>query len=197
MRRCSRALNGFVVAVLVAASAVVVAGSPASAAGGFYGNVEAVTSPAPGQVYVGGWMFDEDAPATSISYHVYVGGSGPGDSSSYGVDLGLAQLQRDDVAAAYPGAGPYHGFGATLAVPMHGTQPVYIFAINAGGTPGDNALLWSGSVTIANPPPETTITSHPPASSTNRTASFGFSASETSTFSCSWDQARGSRAPAR
>jgi len=188
MRRCTHALVACLVAWVVATATVVLAGSPASAAGGFHGNVEAVASYAPGQVHVAGWMFDEDAPATSISYHVYVGGTGPGDPSSYGIDLGLAQLQRDDVAAAYPGAGPYHGFGATFAVPMHGTQPVYIFAINAGGTPGGNALLWSGSVFIANPPPETTITARPPASSTNRTASFAFSANEPSTFSCRWDQ---------
>lgn len=164
--------------------------SPASAAGGFYNTIELVTSPAPGQFRVAGWMFDEDVPGTSISYHVYVGGSGPGDPGSYGFDMGLAAGQRDDVAAAYSGlgAGPYHGFDAVRDVPLHGTQPLYIFAINAGGTPGGNALLWSGTVTIANPPPDTTITSRPPATSTNPSPTFAFSASEPSSFTCRWDQ---------
>jgi hypothetical protein len=178
--RC--ALMAFVVGVAT------LVGSPASAAASFVANVEAVTSPAPGQLLVAGWMFDDDAPSTSISYHVYVGGTGPGDPSSWGYDRGLAALRRDDVAAAYPGAGPFHGFHDSWAVPVHGVQPVYIFAINAGGTPGSNALLWSGTVTIANPPPDTTITSRPPATSTNPTATFAFTATEASSFACRWDQ---------
>ena len=183
-----RSVRCVLLALVLAATALVAA--PASAAATFAYNVEAVTSPAPGPLLVAGWMFDDDAPSTSISYHVYIGGSGPGDPSSWGYDRGLAALQRDDVAAAYAhlGAGPNHGFHDSWAVPVHGVQPVYIFAINAGGTPGGNALLWSGNVAIANPPPDTTITARPPATSTNPDVTFAFAASEPSSFTCRWDQ---------
>lgn len=181
-----RWLRHALLALAIVTTALVAA--PASAAGSFAGNVEAVTSPAPGQLLVAGWMFDDDVPSTSISYHVYVGGSGPGDPNSWGYDRGLAALQRDDVGRAYPSAGPFHGFHDTWAVPVHGAQPVYVFAINASGTPGNNALLWSGTVTIANPPPDTTITTRPPETSTDTTATFAFSASEPSSFACRWDQ---------
>ena len=67
-------------------------------------------------------------------------------------------------------------------VPVHGAQPVYIFAINAGGTPGSNALLWSGTVTIADPTPDTSITQRPSGGTgTNRDVTFAFAATEPST----------------
>lgn len=190
MRRSHALLTGLltVLALLAGTTTLVTIASPAAAAASFVGNIELVTSPAPGQFRVAGWMFDDDAPSTSIGYHVYVGGTGPGDPTSYGFDMGLAAERRDDVGAAYAGAGPYHGFDAVRDVPIHGNQMVYVFALNAGGTPGENALLWSGVISIANPPPDTTITSRPPATSTSTAATVAFAASEPSTFTCRWDQ---------
>lgn len=188
MGRGAHALATMTMAVVVAMGGLAVTASPAAAAGTFQGTVDAAVSPAPGQLALSGWLYDEDAPTVSISYHVYVGGSGPGDPSSFGYALGPAALQRDDVGAFHPHAGPFHGFGAVLDVPIHGPQPVYVFAINVDGTPGPNALLWAGTVTIGNPPPQTTITSGPPQQGTAQTVSFGFAANEPASFTCRWDQ---------
>ncbi|RYC14812.1 hypothetical protein [Nocardioides zhouii] len=127
-------------------------------------------------------------PTTSISYHVYVGG-GPGDPNAIGFNMGLAAVQRDDVARNYPHAGPFHGFGGTVEVPLRGSQPVYVFAINGGGPTDVNQLMGAGTVNISNPLPETTITSGPPAQGTSPTVRFGFTANEASTFLCRIDQA--------
>lgn len=132
-------------------------------------------------------MFDDDVPTVSISYHVYIGG-GPGDPNAIGFNIGPAGLQRDDVARTYPHAGPFHGFSGTMDVSLRGNQPVYVFAINGGGPSAVNQLIGTGNVFIQNPLPDTTITSRPPATSTNPSAPFAFTATEASSFACRWDQ---------
>lgn len=164
--------------------------SPASAAVGFTGHLDGADSPAPGQVRVQGWVFDNDAPPAPVRVHVYVGGRA-GDPGAVGYDLGPATVPRSDVGAVYPGAGPNHGFSWTIDVPLHGTREVSVYAIDVNG--GANELLDARVVTIANPPPQTTISASPAASTsvpagTTTTATYAFAASEPgSTFACSWD----------
>ncbi len=178
---------GALVSALALVATMLGTASPAAAANTFQGNVEEIVSPAPGQVRVAGWMFDDDVPTVSISYHVYIGG-GPGDPNAIGFNMGPAAIQRDDVARNYPHAGPFHGFGGTMDVPLRGNQPVYVYAINGGGPADVNQLMRVDNVFIQNPLPDTTITSGPPATSTNATVTFGFGATEPSSFTCRWDQ---------
>jgi hypothetical protein len=178
---------GALVSALALVATMLGAASPAAAANTFQGNVEEIVSPAPGQVRVAGWMFDDDVPTVSISYHVYVGG-GPGDPNAIGFNMGPAGLQRDDVARNYPHAGPFHGFRGTMDVPLRGNQPVYVYAINGGGPADVHQLMRVDNVFIQNPLPDTTITSGPPAISANATVTFSFTATEASSFTCRWDQ---------
>lgn len=97
-----------------------------------------------GTVNVRGWAIDEDVLASPIGIHVYVGGpSGTGE----GHDIGLANVRRDDVAAAVPGAGPYHGFDTTFNTNKRGAQDVYVYALDNMGTM--NQLLGVRRVTIS------------------------------------------------
>ncbi|MGY1807091.1 zinc-dependent metalloprotease family protein [Blastococcus sp. SYSU D00669] len=61
---------------------------------------------------VGGWAFDPDAPTTPTQVHVYVDGAGTALT---------ANGSRPDVGAAFPHAGPAHGFtwSTTLAAGGH------------------------------------------------------------------------------
>ena len=116
------------------------------------GSFDGASSPAPGQLRVNGWAFDDDVRTTAIGVHVYVGGPA-GAAGVQGFDIGLANLHRPDVGAAFPGVGDHHGFDRVLDVAKFGTQPVYVYAINAPGTPGGNVLLASRTVHIPQPNP--------------------------------------------
>ena len=83
------------------------------------------------------WTLDADSPTTSLDVHVYIGGAA-GDSNAEGHVI-KANLERSDIAAAYPGAGSAHGFDAVINTSKSGDQPVYVYGINVGG--GGNALL--------------------------------------------------------
>lgn len=192
MARGSRGVGGaraLVVAVLTAllGALLTATGPAASGAVGFTADV-IVLSPAPGQLRVAGWVFDNDVPTAPVSVHVYVGGAF-GTPGVVGYDKGPAVLRRPDVGQAFPQAGPDHGYDWTWEVPLHGTRQVTVYGIDANGT--TNEVLWSGIVAIANPVPETTITAAPPAAATvstpTVTAAYAFTASEESTFECSWD----------
>lgn len=90
----------------------------------------------PGSISISGWAFDPDTvEATDI--HVYVDGAG--------TNLGPATQARPDIAAAYPGWGPAHGFSATLPVARGGTHQVCSYAINIGA--GGNIALGCRTVT--------------------------------------------------
>lgn len=171
-----RAVLGLVLAV--AGATVVV---PPAFAGTVHAAVDLVTSPAPGTLLVRGWAFDDGAPSAQLRVHVYVGG--PAGSGAPGYDIGPADQYRPDVHAVY-GTGEYHGIDRTLAVSPHGPQTVYVYYL---GTTMTAELV--GSATIADVPPETTITARPPERGTATAVTFGFTASEPSTFRCRFDQA--------
>jgi hypothetical protein len=89
----------------------------------------------PGGVRVGGWAIDPDT-ATPIPVHVYV--------DSAGTAL-LADQSRPDVAAAFPGYGSPHGFGATVAA-TPGSHRVCAYGINSGI--GANSLIGCKTVVV-------------------------------------------------
>ena len=101
------------------------------------GWLDSVTSEGVGKIRVRGWTLDADSPTTSLDVHVYIGGAA-GDSNAEGHVI-KANLERSDIAAAYPGAGSAHGFDAVINTSKSGDQPVYVYGINVGG--GGNALL--------------------------------------------------------
>lgn len=101
------------------------------------GWLDSVTSDGVGRIHVKGWTLDADSPTTSLDVHVYIGGAA-GDSNVEGHVI-KANLERSDIAAAYPGAGSAHGFDAVINTSKSGNQPVYVYGINVGA--GGNALL--------------------------------------------------------
>jgi surface antigen len=124
------------------------------------GAFDLAASEQPGTVRVAGWDFDPDVPTQAIGYHVYIGGpAGSAGAEGFGF---TANASRPDVGAAYPGVGNNHGLDQTITTSKRGTQVVYAYAINAPGTPGENVLLGSRTVTIGSPQP--TITSISPRS---------------------------------
>lgn len=72
-------------------------------------------------ISVAGWTVDPDGGETPIALHVYVDGAFAGS--------GETSVQRDDVAALYPGHGNKLGYGFTVpAAP--GSHRVCVYAIN-------------------------------------------------------------------
>ena len=122
-----------------------------SAVGSPFGSLDSVATEQPGTVRVRGWDVDPNAPTQAIAFHVYVGGPA-GSANAEGFAL-TANGYRPDVGAAYPGVGNSHGYDSTIVTSKRGAQSVYVYGINAPGTPGDNVLLGSGTVTIASPDP--------------------------------------------
>ena len=108
------------------------------------GCVDGVTVVGPGQIRVRGWTLDEDELTTPLETHVYVGG-GPGDPNAEGHII-MANQVRDDIAAAFPGAGSVHGFDTIINTGKSGDQVVNIFGINVRG--GSNTLLDNSGVTV-------------------------------------------------
>ena len=101
------------------------------------GQIDEVTALGPGKIRVRGWTLDEDALWPPLETHIYIGG-GLGDANAEGHII-TADLYREDIAAAYPNAGGYHGFDVVLNTGKSGWQAVNVFGINIGG--GDNTLL--------------------------------------------------------
>lgn len=112
------------------------------------GVVDALSSPEPGKVYLGGWAFDPDEPSRYVTIHVYVG--------SYGTNIGEAAGYRPDVNAVY-GVGAYHGFDAVFDVPVTGDLPYEVYGIDTQG--GPPALIRTGRVTVVDPTPTGAIES--------------------------------------
>ncbi len=105
-----------------------------------FGNIELIEA-RPGEFVVSGWVADTST-ASPISVHVYVGpkaGAFPAD------------VDRPDVAAAYPGTGLKHGFSAKIPAFGPGQFNACVYAINAG--PGANALLGCKMLNAISGPP--------------------------------------------
>ncbi|KJL24031.1 hypothetical protein RN51_01196 [Microbacterium oxydans] len=103
-------------------------GSTQAAVNNPFGNIEAIQA-VPGQFRVAGWVVDRDT-TEPLAVHVYVGSA----STAH-----LADLERPDVAAAYPGTGSRHGFDVTVPAVGPGATNICVYAMNAG--PGANVLL--------------------------------------------------------
>ena len=89
------------------------------------GNVDTVT-PGAGSVMASGWALDKDVPAQTVQVHLYVDGvwrtSIPADDP------------RADIAAAFPGAGAYHGWATTTPIPVaSGSHELCAWGINLAG----------------------------------------------------------------
>jgi hypothetical protein len=91
-----------------------------------------------GQITVAGWASDPDAGTDPIAVHVYVNGVLSGAT--------IAGGYRPDVAAAFPGIGPNHGFGMNVPAPA-GADRVCVYAINVG-PPGDNPAFGCAQVQV-------------------------------------------------
>jgi hypothetical protein len=101
-----------------------------------HGSFDAATADA-GRVRVRGWTIDPDTPTLPTRVHVYVDGRGTSVA---------AERPRPDVAAAYPGAGPAHGFDvAVQAGPGTHTACAYAIDTSFGGL---HAGLGCRTVTI-------------------------------------------------
>jgi len=90
-------------------------------------------------ITVSGWSFDPDT-AASLTMRVTVDG--------VATDF-LADSPRDDVAAAYPGYGPNHGYTKTVTA-TPGAHTVCVTAVNVGQ--GSDTALACRTATVPSPP---------------------------------------------
>jgi hypothetical protein len=85
-----------------------------------------------GTVTARGWALDEDAITEPVRVHVYVDGVIKAAVT--------ANQSRPDIATAFPGAGPNHGWTAgSMSIPS-GTHTVCAYAIDLAGGGGNTAL---------------------------------------------------------
>lgn len=100
-----------------------------------FGFLESATA-AVGGIAISGWAIDPDS-ADPLTVDVILDGTE--------VTSLTANVARADVGAAYPQAGPNHGYAATVPVSTSGTHSVCVSAENVG--PGANASL--GCLTVS------------------------------------------------
>jgi hypothetical protein len=88
-----------------------------------------------GNIFIGGWTYDPDAPSVSNDVHVYIY-TDESCSTLYmqGLNLGSANLSRPDVNAAWKVTGN-HGFKAVIPIADAGTYYVRVYAIDATNDP--------------------------------------------------------------
>ncbi len=111
------------------------------------GNYESAAGGA-GTVTVTGWALDYSDRLSSVSIHVYIGGT-PGTTGAEGHDIGATSVTRSDINNTYNVTGA-HGFNKKIVTAKRGTQNVYVYAINFDD--GTNKLLGSKTVTITGNP---------------------------------------------
>ena len=99
------------------------------------------TSTVPGAVTAHGWAIDPST-ASPILVQMYIDG--------HANALTWANMPRPDVGAAYPKAGPNHGYTLTMQT-TPGTHTVCLYAINTG--PGTSVGLGCRAVTVVNGDP--------------------------------------------
>lgn len=100
-----------------------------------FGQLDAVSA-AGGVITASGWTIDPDT-ASPIIVQMFV------DGSSYA--MGWANAPRADIGAAFPAAGPNHGFSLRLAA-SPGLHSVCIYAVNTGA--GASAALGCRTVRV-------------------------------------------------
>ncbi len=101
-----------------------------------FGSLDAVTGGA-GSLSVAGWAIDPDS-AAPIGVHVYVDGAF--------ASVGIANLQRTDVGAAFPDYGPTHAFYLVLPA-SPGTHQVCAYGLNVAS--GSNGVLGCRTATVS------------------------------------------------
>ena len=117
------------------------------------GSFDQATSPSTGKIRVVGWGFDPNGARQPLGMHAYVGGpAGQGEFH----DLGVTGVSRLDVQAAHPETSDSQGIDVTFTTGLTGTQTIYLYALNLAGTPGDNILLGSRTISINSTPPAPT-----------------------------------------
>jgi hypothetical protein len=108
------------------------------------GKRELTTSARSGQLRVKGWALDWTSPTAPTDVYVVIGGVRGAKGTEF--HTVKANLRRDDVATANPGAGPNHGFDRTITTKKHGKQQVCVYANNLGA--GPDTLLSCTTVDI-------------------------------------------------
>ncbi|MDQ3933199.1 MAG: hypothetical protein M3340_01055 [Actinomycetota bacterium] len=119
-------------------------GSGGPAPGSPTGHLDGASGAAGGFIQLRGWVMDPDAPRTPTSVHAYVDGPAGSGAPMAAVD---AEMSRPDVATAFPGAGPDHGYNSAFGGISPGEHTVYVYGINIAGG-GDNPLLGTQKVTV-------------------------------------------------
>ncbi len=109
------------------------------------GHIEAVESPAPGQVRVQGWAYDPSEPTEPVEVRAYVGGRA-GTEGALEYELGPALLGRPEVGLKHPKAGEAHGFEASFPTTKSRRQAVCLYATDLG--PGADRLLGCRTIGI-------------------------------------------------
>jgi hypothetical protein len=103
-----------------------------------FGNVESVSLDGR-TLSVKGWAIDPDAQSSPLDVHAYV-------NDNWGGAV-LANGSRPDVGAAFPAAGPAHGFTWSWTVSAPGPYTVCLFGINKNAG-SSNPKLGCGTVTV-------------------------------------------------
>ncbi len=102
------------------------------------GVVDVVAAGPGGTLRVSGWSLDPDGDAPT-QVHIYIDGNG--------INTGPATNQRPDIAEAFPGFSPAHGFSFSRSGMSPGQHQVCIFGINSVGG-GGNTLFECAEVNI-------------------------------------------------
>ncbi len=121
---------------------------PSSPIGVLDGAWFAVSAGGAGAIAFSGWAIDNGNPTTAIPVHVYVDYP---DGRVRGVAL-TSDLVRDDVARAFPGAGPSHGFAGSAPADLPGRYRVCAYAIGRSAFGSTNAGLGCRQVDVGGAP---------------------------------------------
>jgi hypothetical protein len=93
------------------------------------------------QLSVRGWAMDPDALASALRVDVYVNGAL--------AQAVTADAQRPDIAAAFPAAGPAHGWSWATTVTQPGSYRICLYAVNLNRGIGDTLLTCTVSTVSA------------------------------------------------
>lgn len=84
-----------------------------------------------------GWALDPDEPTAAVDLRIEIAGT---------TTYWSAGSNYPEVASGFPGAGPNHGFGGTVAAPPGTTQKICVTVVNRGG--GSDTSLGCRSVDL-------------------------------------------------